>query len=131
MNFAITGAELKLPNVPQSPNAGPTLLRAEMQAATALGRETPEGRVVYPGAERVLFLPERPYVPPATLRELVVRHGHEHESPDADLIATLESLGLGSALRRVGGLRQHSAGLRIPGARPATRTARPHVRAPC
>ena len=36
MNLAITGAELKLPNVPQSPNAGPTLLRAEMQAATVL-----------------------------------------------------------------------------------------------
>ena len=42
MNLAITGAELKLPNVPQSPNAGPTLLRAEMQAATDASIVTPE-----------------------------------------------------------------------------------------
>ncbi len=78
--------------------------RRELFRATALGRETLDGRVIYPGAERVLFLPERPYVPTATLRELIVRHGHEHQSPDATLISTLESLGLGPALRRVGGL---------------------------
>jgi vitamin B12/bleomycin/antimicrobial peptide transport system ATP-binding/permease protein len=78
--------------------------RLALFRAAALGRDTPAGRVIHPGAERVLFLPERPYVPPATLRELTVRSGHERDVSDSEIIALLRELGLGHALERVGGL---------------------------
>jgi len=78
--------------------------RRALFQATALGRGVPEGRVLYPGEQRVLFLPERPYIPPATLRELIVRSGHEHDFSDGQLEELLRELGLGSALKRVGGL---------------------------
>lgn len=72
--------------------------------ATALGRDAPEGRILCPDAERILFLPERPYVPAGTLRELIVRTGHEHDVPDARIFEVLRELGLEPALRRLGGL---------------------------
>lgn len=78
--------------------------RRELFRATALGFDTASGRVAHPGSQRVLFVPERPYVPPATLRELVIRIGHEHEAHDEEIETVLNELGLGHALRRVGGL---------------------------
>ena len=78
--------------------------RRALFRATALGRGAASGRVVYPGAQRVLFLPERPYVPPATLRELVVRTGHEHAVSDDEIATVLRQLGLEPALQRTGGL---------------------------
>lgn len=78
--------------------------RRALFRATALGRGLMEGRVVYSGLQRVLFVPERPYVPPATLRELIVRTGQEHAVRDEEIAAVLDELGLGHALRRVGGL---------------------------
>jgi vitamin B12/bleomycin/antimicrobial peptide transport system ATP-binding/permease protein len=78
--------------------------RRALFRTTALGRNAPEGRVTYPAGQRVLFLPERPYVPPATLRELTVRTGHELDVSDAEIIAVLRDLGLEPALKRVGGL---------------------------
>ncbi|MGC4094432.1 MAG: SbmA/BacA-like family transporter [Polyangiaceae bacterium] len=79
-------------------------LRRTLFRATALTPEGTYGHIVYPGSQRVLFLPERPYVPPATLRELIVRSGLEHEIRDSEIEAELGRLGLGLALRRVGGL---------------------------
>ena len=78
--------------------------RLALFRAAALGRDAPAGRVIHPGAHGVLFLPERPYVPPATLRELTVRSDHEHHVSDAKIIALLRELGLGHALERIGGL---------------------------
>ena len=43
--------------------------RRALFRATARGRDGQEHRVVCPGAQRVLFLPERPYVPAGTLNE--------------------------------------------------------------
>jgi putative ATP-binding cassette transporter len=78
--------------------------RRALFQATALGRGVPEGRVLYPGEQRVLFLPERPYIPPATLRELLVRSGHDRDFSDQQIEALLAELGIGSAIKRVGGL---------------------------
>lgn len=78
--------------------------RRELFRATALGHDTAAGRVAHPGSQRLLFVPERPYVPPATLRELVMRTGHEHEVHDHEIEKVLNELGLEHALRRVGGL---------------------------
>jgi vitamin B12/bleomycin/antimicrobial peptide transport system ATP-binding/permease protein len=78
--------------------------RRALFRATALGRDALGGSIVYPGAQRMLFLPERPYVPPATLRELIVRTGHEQELNDDKIESVLRELGLAPALKRVGGL---------------------------
>ncbi len=66
--------------------------------------DSSRGRIVYPGSQRVLFLPERPYAPPATLRELLVRAGRERELSDERIETTLVELGLEPTLRRIGGL---------------------------
>ncbi|HEV8549310.1 MAG TPA: SbmA/BacA-like family transporter [Polyangiaceae bacterium] len=78
--------------------------RRELFRATALGREVSGGRVLVPAGRCVLFLPERPYVPPATLRELIVQSGNEHAVSDDAIETVLRDLGLESALARVGGL---------------------------
>jgi putative ATP-binding cassette transporter len=78
--------------------------RRALFRATALAHEATHGSVSRPAAGRALFVPERPYVPVATLRELLVRTGHEHEM-DADRLGPLlADLGLAAALKRVGGL---------------------------
>jgi vitamin B12/bleomycin/antimicrobial peptide transport system ATP-binding/permease protein len=78
--------------------------RRALFRATALGRDVPEGRIIRPSSERLLFLPERPHVPLGTLRELLLRAGHEHDVPDSRIVEVLRELGLESALRRLGGL---------------------------
>lgn len=78
--------------------------RRALFRATALGRDTMEGRIVRPGFGRISFLPERPYVPPGTLRELLVQSGREHVVRDEEIQDTLRALGLETMLQRVGGL---------------------------
>jgi putative ATP-binding cassette transporter len=71
---------------------------------TALGGEAVRGRIIRPPAERILFLPERPHVPPGTLRELLGGTGHESLIDGAAIDAVLSELGLTQAVKRVGGL---------------------------
>ncbi|HEX5100407.1 MAG TPA: hypothetical protein VFV94_12945, partial [Polyangiaceae bacterium] len=79
--------------------------RRALFRATALGPSAAgSGHVWSPGSERVLFLPERPYVPPSTLRELIVRSGQERAIHDHDIARVLRDLELDAALSRVGGL---------------------------
>jgi putative ATP-binding cassette transporter len=60
--------------------------------------------VVRPPPESILFLPERPYVPPGTLRQALLESAREHEVPDADLLAALRALGVQNLVARAGGL---------------------------
>ena len=62
------------------------------------------GRMIRPGPEEVLFLAERPYLPPGPLRDAIIRAGHEGESDDAAVFTVLRSLGIEEAVQRVGGL---------------------------
>jgi len=78
--------------------------RRALFRAAALGRDAFGGSIVYPGSKRVLFVPERPYIPAATFRELVVRPGREHDVSDDEIATVLQELDLGHALKRVGGL---------------------------
>ena len=65
--------------------------------------ECGEGRIIRPG-ESFFVMPERPYMAPGTLRELVVRAGHEHLVSDAQLLAVLHELQLEKVVTRAGGL---------------------------
>ena len=62
------------------------------------------GRITRPGLDDILFLPERPYLPPGALRDVLLRTGKESVTKDADMLAVLHQLGLGAAIERVGGL---------------------------
>ena len=66
--------------------------------------ECGEGRIIRPGKENFFVMPERPYMAPGTLRELVVRAGHEHLVSDAQLLAVLHELQLEKVVTRAGGL---------------------------
>jgi len=63
-----------------------------------------EGRIVRPGLDQVLFLPERPYLQPGTLRELLLRTGQERVISDDQILTTLHALELDHVMTRAGGL---------------------------
>jgi putative ATP-binding cassette transporter len=63
-----------------------------------------EGRITRPGLDDILFLPERPYLPPGTLRDVLLRTGMESVTKDAEIMIVLHQLGLVAAVERVGGL---------------------------
>ena len=72
--------------------------------ATASVWDCGGGKVIRPGLEDILFLPERPYLPPGTLRDVLVRTDREMQTTDAEIDAVLHRLGLEETVRRVGGL---------------------------
>jgi putative ATP-binding cassette transporter len=83
---------------------GPEEAQLALFRATAGLWESGQGRIVRPPAERVHFVPERPYLPPGTLREALLRTGRESEITDAELFAVLQALELDAAVARLGGL---------------------------
>jgi putative ATP-binding cassette transporter len=78
-------------------------------ARVALFRATaglwPAGRgtVVRPRPGAIFFLPQRPYLPPGTLRDLLDTEEGE-AIPDDRLVAALHDAGLDAVLKRAGGL---------------------------
>jgi len=63
-----------------------------------------EGRITRPPLEEIYFLPEQPYLIPGTLRQLLVRTGHEADTPDDVLLAALREADLETVAERAGGL---------------------------
>ncbi len=63
-----------------------------------------EGAMVRPGLEDILFLPERPYLPPGTLRDVLLRTGMESVMQDSEIHAVLRELGLEEMVEHAGGL---------------------------
>jgi vitamin B12/bleomycin/antimicrobial peptide transport system ATP-binding/permease protein len=72
--------------------------------ATAGIWECGGGRIIRPGLDDILFLPERPYLPPGTLREVLLRTGAESVVADAVIMGVLAKLGMEEVVRRAGGL---------------------------
>ncbi len=72
--------------------------------ATAGIWEHGHGRIVRPEFKQIFFLPERPYMPPGTLRELLVRTGTETEVGDDRLLEILRNMDLMPLVQRAGGL---------------------------
>jgi putative ATP-binding cassette transporter len=62
------------------------------------------GRIQRPGLDEILFLPERPYLPPGALRDVLLRTGMERVIRDSDIDLVLHKLGLKATVERVGGL---------------------------
>lgn len=79
--------------------AGAALFRA-----TAGLWHTGSGRIIRPGLDDILFLPERPYMPLGTLRAALLRTGQEHTVTDAQILSTLQQLGTADLVSRAGGL---------------------------
>jgi len=63
-----------------------------------------EGRIVRPAPSAILFVPERTYLPPGTLREALLRKEQEHEAEEADIAVVLRAVGVEEAVAHVGGL---------------------------
>jgi len=61
------------------------------------------GTLVRPPLEEIFFLPQRPYLPPRTLRDLLLI-GQEQVMTDDEITAALREAGLDSVLARAGGL---------------------------
>ncbi len=72
--------------------------------ATAGIYDLGSGRVRRPSLDKILFLPERPYLPPGTLREALVAAGSEPEHSDERIENALRILGITGIVARVGGL---------------------------
>lgn len=93
------------------PQGTRVMIRSQVKGAgAALFRATAgiwslgQGRIVRPGFDHVRFLPERPYVYPGTLRELLLKTGEEHRLADEKIVAMLRGLDLEPVLIRAGGL---------------------------
>jgi putative ATP-binding cassette transporter len=74
-----------------------------LQRALAGIWESGEGRVVRPPLTDVLLLPDRPYLPPGTLRALIVEAGRPAVSEE-QIWEALRTLAVDAAVKRVGGL---------------------------
>ena len=61
------------------------------------------GTLVRPPIEEIFFLPQRPYLPPRTLRDLLLT-GQEQVMSDDEITAALHEAGLDSLPARAGGL---------------------------
>jgi len=72
--------------------------------ATAGVWECGGGAITRPGLDDILFLPERPYLPPGTLRDVLLRTGKENSTDDAEIMEVLKKLGLEDIVARAGGL---------------------------
>jgi putative ATP-binding cassette transporter len=62
------------------------------------------GHITRPGLDDILFLPERPYLPPGTLREALLRTGMELVTPDAVIMEVLNKLGIEDVVKHANGL---------------------------
>jgi putative ATP-binding cassette transporter len=72
--------------------------------ATAGVWECGGGRITRPGLDDILFLPERPYLPPGTLRDVLLRTTMEATTADSVVMEVLSLLGLEELVQRAGGL---------------------------
>jgi putative ATP-binding cassette transporter len=83
------------------PNEG---ARVALFRATAGLWDAGEGRILRPGPDALMLLPERPYLPAGTLREVLRRGGDEEALSDERILGVLRALELEPVLARTGGL---------------------------
>jgi len=83
---------------------GSDAARVALVRATGGIWQAGEGRIVRPDTAHLHLLPERPYLPPGTLREVLVRTGDEQAVATLQVEHTLAGLGLDGIVGRAGGL---------------------------
>jgi len=84
----------------RSPDNG---VRSAMVHATAGIWHQGEGRILRPPLEHIAFVPEKPYLPPGTLREVLVGE-LEHEVSEEEIRRVLTTLDADRVLARIGSL---------------------------
>ena len=62
------------------------------------------GTLIRPPLDAIFFLPQRPYLPPGTLRDVLLRTGQEQVITDDQITSALHNAGLDSVFARAGGL---------------------------
>jgi putative ATP-binding cassette transporter len=62
------------------------------------------GRIIHPGPDDILFLPQRPYLPTGTLRQVLVRNERAGEISDESIIQLLSELHLEQVVEQASGL---------------------------
>lgn len=67
--------------------------------------EQGSGRIERPCLDEILFLPERPYLPPGMLWDILVRTDNEQHTAKVDVLAALDRLELTEVVNRLGGLK--------------------------
>ena len=83
-----------------------------------------KGKVRVPAGARVLFLPQKPYIPIGTLRDAVKYPDEQSTATDAEIVAALEAVKLGQLTGRLdedGALDQHPVGRRAAARSPIAR----------
>ncbi len=83
---------------------GPRDATACVLRALAGLREPGEGRIVRPPGDAVMILPDRPYLPLGTLRELLSPNGRAGRAIDDEIRMALHALALDQLPERAGGL---------------------------
>ena len=63
------------------------------------------GIIYRPDADHILFLPERPYLPKGTLRDVLLRSTRDEDALDEEIMAVLRQLKIESVVELHGGLR--------------------------
>ncbi len=82
----------------------PGLAKVALFRATAGFWRSGSGCIIRPSFDDILFLPERPYLPPGTLRELMLRSAQDELVSDEEIIRVMNKLGLERVLTRAGSL---------------------------
>ena len=84
---------------------GPSeVARTALFEATAGIWSSGRGTVARPPLDTIAFLPQRPYLPPGTLRDVLLRDGERQAISDDQITTTLRAMGLDSLATRAGGL---------------------------
>ncbi|MCP4406618.1 MAG: ABC transporter ATP-binding protein/permease [Gammaproteobacteria bacterium] len=78
--------------------------KAALFRATAGVWDAGEGGISRPSLEDIFFLPERPYFPPGTMRDLLLQTGQEKLISDEQILKVFHRLDLRRMLERAGGL---------------------------
>jgi putative ATP-binding cassette transporter len=101
----LDGLSLAVPQGTRVLVAGPNeSAKLALFRATAGIWEDGEGRILRPAPDEIMFLAERPYLPPGTLRQVLLRRGQEDEVPEERIALVLKELGLEPLLVRAGEL---------------------------
>jgi putative ATP-binding cassette transporter len=79
--------------------AGVMLFRATAGVSVA-----GKGRIIRPSADGIMFLPQRPYLPPGTLREVLETTARADKISEAQILTLLRKLNIEQVLGRAGGL---------------------------